>query len=29
MSQHDRVVEVKQTYILLFSEIQSSKGHLN
>ena len=25
----DRVVEVKPTYILLFSEIQSPKGHLN
>ena len=25
----DRVVEVKPTYIFLFSEIQSSKGHLN
>ena len=24
-----RVVEVKPTYILLFSEIQSPKGHLN
>ena len=25
----DRVVEVKRTYILLLSEIQSPKGHLN
>ena len=25
----DRVVEVKPTYILLLSEIQSPKGHLN
>ena len=25
----NRVVEVKPTYILLFSEIQSPKGHLN
>ena len=25
----DRVVEVKPTCILLFSEIQSAKGHLN
>ena len=25
----DRVVEVKPTYILMFSEIQSPKGHLN
>ena len=25
----NRVVEVKLTYILLFSEIQSPKGHLN
>ena len=25
----DRVVEVKKTYILLFSEIQCPKGHLN
>ena len=25
----DRVVEVKPTSILLFSEIQSLKGHLN
>ena len=25
----DRVVEVKPTYIFLFSEIQSPKGHLN
>ena len=25
----DRVLEVKPTYILLFSEIQSPKGHLN
>ena len=26
---HDRVVEVKPTYILLFLEIQSPKRHLN
>ena len=25
----NRVVEVKSTYVLLFSEIQSPKGHLN
>ena len=25
----NRVVEVKPTYLLLFSEIQSLKGHLN
>ena len=29
MSHIDRLVEVKQTYILLFSEMQSPKEHLN
>ena len=29
VSRLNRVVEVKPTFILLFSEIQSLKGHLN
>ena len=29
VSLFDRIVEVKPMYILLFSEMQSPKGHLN